>query len=283
MTCNFNLREPKANKPTNLYFVVSINGKQIKLPTGVKIYPEQWNKKKQEAYISFRLSELDNQNNTIVNSKIGAMKKDFLEYKHYLCDNPNKLDSKILLLKQYMCKGNKKKTKDISAITTMKNIIIERNGTDSSKLQYTRNINKFERFLKAKGIEDNFLNMNLKTINSYQKYLSEELGNTPKTIDNIIKGTLFPLLRKADINTDIPFRWHESNLDSFELVKDRSNKELANNKKVALTEEQVIQIHNFTITKESIKDIYKFEVKNKQIEKFQEIKDMFVFQCVVGQ
>lgn len=283
MTCNFNLREPKTNKPTNIYFVVCIDGKQIKFPTGVKIYPDHWNKRKQEAYISYRLSELDNKNNAIVNTKISTMKKDFLEYKHYLCDNPNLLDSKLSLLKKYINKDNMEKTNNISAIETMRKIINERDGAASSKLQYSRNMNKFERFLKAKKIEDNFQNMNLKTFNSYQRYLIEELKDTPKTIENIIKGTLFPILRKADINIDIPFRWHESNLDSFELVKDRSNKELAKNKRVALTEEQVMQIHNFTITKESIKDIYKFKVKDKQIEKYQEIKDMFVFQCFVGQ
>ena len=60
----FNLREPKSNKPTNIYLVCRIDRKQIRLSTGVKVYPEHWNVKKQEAYISCRLSELDNLNNT---------------------------------------------------------------------------------------------------------------------------------------------------------------------------------------------------------------------------
>lgn len=47
MTCHFNLREPKSQRPTNIYCIVCIDGKQMKFPTGVKIYPEQWNKKKQ--------------------------------------------------------------------------------------------------------------------------------------------------------------------------------------------------------------------------------------------
>ena len=64
----FNLREPKSNKPTNIYLVCRIDRKQIRLSTGVKVYPEHWNVKKQEAYISCRLSELDNLNNTIVNT-----------------------------------------------------------------------------------------------------------------------------------------------------------------------------------------------------------------------
>jgi len=282
MTCNFNLREPKAKKPTNIYFIVCIEGKQIKLSTGVKIYPEHWNKKRQEAFISYRLSELDNQNNAIVNAKITSMKKDFMDYKDYLCENPNELIYKIPLLKQYIYKNKMKKNTDIPATTIMKQIIDHRTGTDSTKLQHTRNINKFERFLQEKQIVNNFQNMNLYTINSYQQFLINE-NTKPVTIGNIIKGTLFPILRKADKNLDIPFKWHESNLDSFELVKDQSNKELANNKKVSLSEDEIMKFYNYEITKENLKNIYKQEVHPNQIQKFQEIKDMFVFQCLVGQ
>ena len=70
MQARFNLRKPRSEKPTNLYLVCRINNKQVKLSTGVKIYPGHWNEKRQEAYISVRLSELDNINNTIVNKKI---------------------------------------------------------------------------------------------------------------------------------------------------------------------------------------------------------------------
>ena len=46
LQARFNLREPKANKPTNIYLVCRISGKQVKLATGVKIYPDHWNEKK---------------------------------------------------------------------------------------------------------------------------------------------------------------------------------------------------------------------------------------------
>ena len=282
MTCNFNLREPKAKKPTNIYLVVSIEGKQIKFATGVKIYPEQWNKKKQEAFISYRLSELDNQNNAIVNNKIASMKRDFMDYKNYLCENPNELVYKLPLLKRFIYKNIMKKKTSIPATTIMREIVKRKQCKESSKTQYNLNIDKFERYLKDNNIEDDFKNMNLKTISSYQQYLIKE-STKPSSIGNIIKGTLFSILKKADKDLDIPFKWHESNLDSFELVKDSSNKELASNKRVALSEEQVMQIHNFEITKENIKDMYKQEVQDMQLKKFQEIKDMFVFQCLVGQ
>ena len=85
MQARFNLRKPRSEKPTNLYLVCRINNKQVKLSTGVKIYPDHWNEKRQEAYISVRLSEIDNINNTIVNKKITKLKEYFIEFKHYLC------------------------------------------------------------------------------------------------------------------------------------------------------------------------------------------------------
>ena len=39
-----------------------------------------------------------------------TMKKDFLEYKHYLCENPNLLDSKLSLLKKHLNKDNMENT-----------------------------------------------------------------------------------------------------------------------------------------------------------------------------
>lgn len=283
MTCHFNLREPKSQRPTNIYCIICIDGKQMKFPTGVKIYPDQWNQKKQEAFISFRLTELDNRNNHIVNDKISQIKQDFLNFKQYLCENPSELVSKIPLLKQYMYKNNMRKKKAIlSAIETMRNLVYNSNTAESTKNQHTFNLNKFERFLKANNIEYRFENMNLKTITRYQKHLLDT-GSTPKTIKNIIKGTIFPLLQKASKNNDIPFCWNNSNLDSFELVKDSSNKELAMNKKVALTEEQLQSIYNFEINEKSLQPLFKKKTSEDAIQRFQEVKDMFLLQAYIGQ
>ena len=43
LQARFNLKEPKANKPTIIYLVCRISGKQVKLATGVKIYPDHCN------------------------------------------------------------------------------------------------------------------------------------------------------------------------------------------------------------------------------------------------
>ncbi len=273
MQARFNLRKPRSEKPTNLYLVCRINNKQVKLSTGVKIYPDHWNEKRQEAYISVRLSELDNINNTIVNKKITKLKEYFIEFKHYLCMHPDEIGESMKLLKQHIYKDRMKKELQKPATFIMKQIIEAKTCAESSKKQYRSNIDKFERFLKDNEIPNTWESMNLDTINRYQKQIIKENPLHPhNTLRNIIKGTIFNLLGIADKRLDIPFRWSDSNLNSFEFVKDKSNKELADNKKVSLTEEQLNKFYNHIITG-----------TERQIKKYTEIRDLFILQCLVGQ
>ena len=273
MQARFNLRKPRSEKPTNLYLVCRINNKQVKLSTGVKIYPDHWNEKRQEAYISVRLSELDNINNTIVNKKITKLKEYFIEFKHYLCMHPDEIGESMKLLKQHIYKDKMKKELQKPVTFIMKQIIEAKTCAESSKKQYRSNIDKFERFLKENEIPNTWESMNLDTINRYQKQIIKENPLHPhNTLRNIIKGTIFNLLGIADKRLDIPFKWSDSNLNSFEFVKDKSNKELADNKKVSLTEEQLNKFYKHIITG-----------TERQIKKYTEISDLFILQCLVGQ
>ena len=273
MQARFNLRKPRSEKPTNLYLVCRINNKQVKLSTGVKIYPDHWNEKRQEAYISVRLSEIDNINNTIVNKKITKLKEYFIEFKHYLCMHPDEIGESMKLLKQHIYKDRMKKELQKPATFIMKQIIEAKTCAESSKKQYRSNIDKFERFLKENEIPNTWESMNLDTINRDQKQIIKENPLHPhNTLRNIIKGTIFNLLGIADKRLDIPFKWSDSNLNSFEFVKDKSNKELADNKKVSLTEEQLNKFYKHIITG-----------TERQIKKYTEIRDLFILQCLVGQ
>ena len=272
MQARFNLRKPRSEKPTNLYLVCRINNKQVKLSTGVKIYPDHWNEKRQEAYISVRLSELDNINNTIVNKKITKLKEYFIEFKHYLCEHPTDIDNSITILRTRIYKNTMTtEIKKKSATTVMKEIIDAKQAASSTKEQQKLNVGKFERYLKENNISDTWESMNLNTFEGYQKYLVDN-GRGSVTIRNIIQNTLFPLLKKVSKRVDIPFTWYDSNLNSFEFVKDESNKELASNKKVTLTEEQLKQLYDYPITGTEL-----------QVRKRTEIRDLFVLQCLVGQ
>ena len=272
MQCNFNLRQPKANKPTNIYLVVYLNNKQVKLSTGGKVYPEHWNIRKQQAYVNARLSKLDNNNNTIANDRLSELKDMFLEFKHYLCEHPTDIENSITILRTRIYKNTMTtEIKKKSATTVMKEIIDAKQAASSTKEQQKLNVGKFERYLKENNISDTCESMNLNTFESYQKYLVDN-GRGSVTIRNIIQNTLFPLLKKVSKRVDIPFTWYDSNLNSFEFVKDESNKELASNKKVTLTEEQLKQLYDYPITGTEL-----------QVRKRTEIRDLFVLQCLVGQ
>ena len=272
MQCNFNLRQPKANKPTNIYLVVYLNNKQVKLSTGVKVYPEHWNIRKQQAYVNARLSKLDNNNNTIANDRLSELKDMFLEFKHYLCEHPTDIENSITILRTRIYKNTMTtEIKKKSATTVMKEIIDAKQAASSTKEQQKLNVGKFERYLKENNISDTWESMNLNTFESYQKYLVDN-GRGSVTIRNIIQNTLFPLLKKVSKRVDIPFTWYDSNLNSFEFVKDESNKELASNKKVTLTEEQLKQLYDYPITGTEL-----------QVRKRTEIRDLFVLHCLVGQ
>lgn len=79
--------------PTIIYALFTFRGKQYKVNIGAKVYPIQWNKRKQIATISNGQTRLDNRNNEIVNKKIRSLLAIFEEKKNYLCENLERIDS----------------------------------------------------------------------------------------------------------------------------------------------------------------------------------------------
>ena len=64
LSLNFNLREPKGNKLTNVYCVVKCGNRQFKFSTRCKVNSWQWNKKQQIPIITPNMSDEDRNNNT---------------------------------------------------------------------------------------------------------------------------------------------------------------------------------------------------------------------------
>lgn len=81
----FFLKEPNSKKPTPILFAIRLKGKLCRFTIHTKVYSTQWNQLLQKAYISPILSNMDNQNNMIVNEKIEEIKKRFEAFKLYLC------------------------------------------------------------------------------------------------------------------------------------------------------------------------------------------------------
>ena len=263
----FNLREPKSNKPTNIYLVCRIDRKQIRLSTGVKVYPEHWNEKKQEAYISCRLSELDNLNNTIVNTKIAEVKNRFLQYKRYLCDNPNEIGNSVKILRKFIYKDTMEKEKqNINAIHWLRNtLVLDRTIKDSTRADYVKQIKFFEAFLNEVGkYPINFSDINLPLIKDYESYLfNKEVGKgkTTKTttVGNKVEKIIC-ILKRAEQQGMIDI--HESKLDKYKKPQSRQGDE-----------------NEIYLTEDEIDKIYALQLTGRE----EEVRDLFVLQCWIGQ
>ena len=153
ISCNFNLRRPKVvNKPTNVYCVVYVGGKQHYFATGLKVLPSQWNKKKQIAEVSNTLTTLDNRNNNILNEKINQLRGYYKEYIEYLCSNPNDTDKLCNFIYKDMNvkKPSETKEKETDLLERALEIYTSKNkslSTDTLR-GYKNKMNAFKKYIE---------------------------------------------------------------------------------------------------------------------------------------
>ena len=191
-TLNFNLRQTRLNKPTIIYALFSFRGKQYKVNIGVKVYPSQWNKRKQIATISNGQTRLDNRNNEIVNKRIRSILASFEENKNYLCEDMERInflfeEMKQIInpnLKQRNAMGEKEK---LSATFILRQMVEKYIDGENSKNIYMGYVRSFENFLKTRDILNSVSYINGDTMEDYQQYLLS-LNSKIATILNKLNG-----------------------------------------------------------------------------------------------
>ena len=173
ISCKFNLRRPKViNKPTNVYCVVYVGGKQHYFATGLKVLPSQWNKKKQIAEVSNTLTTLDNRNNNILNEKINQLRGYYKEYIEYLCSNPNDTDKLCNFIYKDMKKKDNKQIKASDLLERALEIIFsEKELSKNTKKNCLKKLNAFIKYIKDSKVDDNLELLTQRGINDYQDYL----------------------------------------------------------------------------------------------------------------
>ena len=267
----FNLRTKKnINLYTNLYFVINYNGKQLKLPTEIKVKPSQWNTKKQLAQISYSLTELENRYNKNINKLINKYILAFNECKEYICDNPNEIENLSDLLYNYCCGMKKLKTTKINALIILRELIINRQIADASKRMYLYELDSFIEFLK-KDRNINCLEweeIDIKLIKDYKKYLQNKKVKHDITeeyvceLDETIKGKITYLSAILNMAAEEEYI---TKLD-LSIVKKQATKKKSENNQVALTEEEINKIWNAELTglKDKIRDLFVFQLYTAQ-------------------
>lgn len=261
VTFNFNLRQPNSNKATNIYLVAYINGKQIKLSTDVKVYSEQWNKDKQEAYISFRLTALDNSNNMIVNKRLNEIRVLINEFKTYICNNPNLINNAKEILKKYIYKekvGNK------SAIALLLSAFDKAYPNSNTGTYHTNQyrLRQYIKYVRNNNIADTIDSiLSQDAIDKYKYYLINRGENGVKNINDrceIIKRLINYILA---VNSD--YKCYNIKKIDYTKIKDKRKKE--DTKKTPLTNEELKALIELNLT-----------------GKEREVRDVFVMQCLCG-
>lgn len=262
---NFNLCKSKPERPTLIYAVVYFRRKQYKINTGVKVYPSQWNKKKQLAIISARYTKLDNYNNNIVNDKLKQILLSFEQSKVYLCEHIELITNLYELLKQYINPNmaSKKVTQNSISATVQMQLLLSGMDEHSRKI-YHGCLNVFKRFLDKEGIPDIWSNITGENIEKYKEYLIAE-NKAIATINNNLNN-LKTALRRAHKAKDINFDFYTSGCDNIEKVQDKRSKEEKKSKQIPLTGEQVEKLYNLKLSGLD-----------------EEVRDVFVAQCLLGQ
>lgn len=207
LSLNFNLREPKGNKPTNLYCVVKCGKTQLKFSTGCKVNSWTWNKKQQVPTITPSMSDEERNNNTNVINVISSIRFGFLEYYSYLCSNSettseneiknyfftNILNNKNMANNQNLQKGKSKSaTKLLQKAFDIYYTEIKPSTKESSKEIEKSKLNAFFAYCEEIGKDGKGM-LSQRGLNDYKAYLIKkskdngEGGNGNKQINNKCK------------------------------------------------------------------------------------------------
>lgn len=267
---NFNLRQTRRNVPTIIYALFTFQGKRCKVNIGAKVYPAQWNKRRQIATVSNGQTRLDNRNNEIVNKRIRAVLAAFEEKKSYLCENLERMDFLLEELRQAINPNLKtrhaamKENNELSATLILSRMAESNIASESSKKIYLGYVSAFKEYLEAKGISDRLSSINRDVLEDYQQYLQEsQPAATVKTLLNKVKG-IVTLINHA--NKDKTVR-SNINTNGITYLEDNRSREQRKSKQVPLTESQLLAIYNYT------------DLNAKE----RETRDLFICQCLLGQ
>ena len=266
---NFNLRQTKKNMPTIIYALFTFRGRQYKVNIGAKVYPTQWNKRKQIATISNGQTRLDNRNNEIVNKKIRSLLAIFEEKKSYLCENLERIDFLFEEMRQAINPNLKTRytimrdNNQLSATLILSQMAEKNIPSENSRKIYLGYVAAFKEYLEAKGISNRLSAINTDVLEDYQQFLLDRNPARIKTLLNKVKG-IVTLINHANKDKAIKAN---INTNGITYLEDKRSKEQKKSKQVPLTEGQLLAIYNYT------------DLNAKESE----AKDLFICQCLLGQ
>lgn len=282
ITLNFNLREPKGNKATNIYAVVKIDGRQIKMPIGEKINSWQWDKKKQRPNLINIVSEEEKENAMNVLIKINEINFAFSEWLLYICNGQMAATEKDL--KDYFNEkintknmGNKNAIppkRGMTATKLLKVAFEKKYGTKempkkikkSSWQGYEKHLQQFINYIKENaGVYDSVATLSKKGIYNYRQWLEENARKVGKGDSKTIVqkcNTIILLINEMAANPNYD-HLHIMPLQAYKFEKGLVK--IEDKKRRALTDEEIEKVMKCKLNDEKLnvyRDVFKMQLES---------------------
>ena len=276
VTLNFNLREPKkVNGSTNLYAVVKVEGKQLKISLGCKVCAWNWDAKKQVPIVKDGMNQQDIANALQINEIINDVRSRFFLY---LCSGDTITETtikEVLTIETQKDMANKnaippQRTKTATklleeAFETRYGLLEAPKCAPSSYKAYTYQLKRFLEYLKQPNVYDSAKSLTNKTIYNYKAYLEAEAEKKGAgTYNVIVKQCNLIILLINDIAANPNFERLE--LVHIEPLKEKKVIKKAETKKRELTAAEINAVVNV-------------ELHDKRLEFY---RDCFIMQINSG-
>ena len=249
VSLNFNLRQPKkVSGATNLYAVVKVEGKQLKISLNCKVCPWQWNAKKQIPIIADGMCQQDIENALAINEKINDVRSRFFLY---LCSGQSITETtlkEVLTIDTQKDMANKnaippKRTKTATKLLT--EAFSARYGTEEkpkcakgSYRRYMYQLKRFLEYLKQPNIYDSANTLSNQTIYNYKDFLAKKQEKEGKgSANNIVKQCNLVILLINDISKNPNFE--RLGVKHIEPLAEKKVIKKAESKKRELTEQEI--------------------------------------------
>lgn len=261
LTFNLNLREPRAQKATPLYLVVKVDGKQIKMPTGIKILPFLWNKRKQQIEVSPQLNEVEREKTMRYNTLIFDLKTQCNKIINYLCiERVANIESYIkqTIIINDMARPRKYNAKKNNGKFAEQLQALINEFSKERQRKYRKLINDLLDYMTRKKLTMEWQSITKEMMYNFICDLASKKEYQIKTFNEKINDMFF-VLNHAD-NHDYLTNYNKQKwsklIAKIDDVRDIDEKQSAN---IILTEEQIDKLYNYDFKdgeKNEVRDIY---------------------------
>lgn len=292
VTLNFNLREPKkVNGTTNVYAVIKVQGKQIKVPINAKVNPWQWDSRKQTPKITGNMTEQDRANNMQINSIINDVRMTFFAY---ICSGEEITESGITeTIKQHLNNSNDMANKNavpprrtVTATKLLQEAFTKRYGTEESPkvanrswYEYSRHLQYFFDYLKQPNIYDSLNALTAQSIYNYYEYQDKIADAAQKTIAQRC-NTIILLINDIVANPN----YQKYNLKQIQSIKKKNLIKKAEKPKRAITDTEIKAVNDLDLTYNEKLATYRdiFNVQLQSGVRFEDLYKLFIYDYKVS-